>query len=347
MRDYASSDVTIVVTTVERPAFLHACIESLLRTTPPGVPLLVFFNGTTESTRCRVRPLLERWPGDVSVAGTDETVSIDISHQRALDRVRTRLVNFMGDDDIVLEQRLDLLVDRFNTVEPEPAVVTSWARRIAGPPFEPRVGSQKSLGPTSVAEWKAWRAQGRVFEMLWPGSILRTDLLRRVGFEADFRLSLDNRIFTQLAQVAPVLAVPHDGFGYRIHQGSISSARWREQQQHARFVERCALARQNRQCEPSFEMFMAEERDAPLFTRTRRELRSRSRRHFRTGGELMLDRSIVRGIAHLAMALLLWPPSFAEKLADQMPRSRPASGPEGQPCVERRLVQRDPLDVSA
>lgn len=316
---YTIEDVTINVCTVNRPDFLEACLQSLLDTTPEGARLQIVFNGTPNWIRDRTIDQARRWKGPVEFVHIEETVPLDESHNIALAGIDTRLVNFMGDDDVVLAPRLETLLAAFNSVLPEPVVVTSFARRIAGDAFRPSIGSNKDLGPTSVAEWRAWHDSGAVFEMLWPGAILRTADLRAIGgFEAAFNQSADNRIFSQLSFRGPVLSVPDRSFGYRIHQGSLSSANWKVQNHHVRYVEACHAANLAGEREPSVEEFLSSESALPVQARIGRGLRDRSRIMFRKGGEMVLSGQRIGGAAHLAASAMLWPPSFAEKLMDQI-----------------------------
>jgi len=244
---------------------------------------------------------------------------VDESHNRALAAVETPLVNFMGDDDVVLGNRLPLILDAFNTLDPEPAVVTTFAKRIAGDAFNPAIGSNKDLGPTTIAEWSAWHDSGKAFEMLWPGAVLRTDILRKIdGFEKPFSQSFDNRIFSQMSFHGPVVSLPNRAFGFRIHQGSMSSANWKKQNEIVRFVAVCQRAKIAGSDEPTYEEFMAAEAAEPVYVRTHRQLRDRSRIHFRKGGQLALSGARAAGVVNVAASALLWPPAFVEKVKDQI-----------------------------
>ena len=99
---FVVQDVTVNINTVNRPDYLSACLRSLLNTTPEGVPLQILFNGTPPEFRERALKQAEPWRGPTNFIVLDETLPIADSHNRALETIKTPLVNFMGDDDVVL-----------------------------------------------------------------------------------------------------------------------------------------------------------------------------------------------------------------------------------------------------
>ncbi len=316
---YGIEDLTVNINTVDRPEYLEACLKSLIETTPEGASLQIVFNGTPLETRDRTIEQAGAWKGPTRFEHLDDMLSVDASHNHALACIETPLVNFMGDDDIVLASRFPAILDAFNTMDPEPAAVTTFARRIAGDAFTPAIGSNKDLGPTTIAQWREFHATGKAYELLWPGSVLRVDLLCSFGgFEAPYAQSFDNRIFSQLSFLGPVVALPERNFGFRIHQGSMSSKNWQAQNEIVRFVAASHTANLQGRREPTFEEFQLAEASDPRYVQIRRQLRDRSRIHFRKGGQLALGGEKVRGVANIAASAVLWPPAFVEKLLDQV-----------------------------
>lgn len=322
---YGIEDLTVNINTVNRPEYLEACLESLIETTPEGAPLQIVFNGTPPEIRDRTIAQAARWKGPTRFEYLEEMLSVDASHNHALAGITTPLVNFMGDDDIVLGSRFPAILRAFNTMDPEPAVVTTFARRIAGDAHRPNIGSNKDLGPTTISEWRAFHSTGQAYELLWPGAVLRTDLLRSFGgFEAPYAQSFDNRIFSQMSFLGPVVSLPDRNFGFRIHQGSMSSANWQAQNEIVRFVAASHAANIEGRAEPTFEEFQRAEAADPPHVQLRRRLRDRSRIHFRKGGQLALGGNKAKGVANMAASAVLWPPAFIEKLSDQISVSRRA-----------------------
>lgn len=317
--NYSIEDLTVNINTVNRPAFLEAALQSVIETTPAGASLQIVFNGTPLEVRTRTIEQAAAWDGPTRFVVLEDMLSVDESHSHALASIATPLVNFMGDDDVVLGSRFPAIINAFNTMEPRPAAITTFAKRIAGGADNPTIGSNKDLGPTTIPEWRDFHSTGQAYELLWPGSVLRTELLREIGgFEAPFAQSFDNRIFSQLSLLGPVVSLPERNFGFRIHQGSMSSSNWKAQNEIVRFVAACHGANLAAASEPTFEEFRNSEACAPVAVRLRRQLRDRSRIHFRRGGAQSLSGMRLVGASNMAAAAILWPPAFVEKIKDQI-----------------------------
>lgn len=316
---YENADLTINICTVDRQEQLLAALDSLLQTTPEGVALNMMFNGSPPEMVAATQSRIDAWKGPTNVEVLDEIIPVTDSHNHALSLIRTPLVNFMGDDDVVLGERVPVILDAFNELEEEPVVVTTFAKRVAGDAHNPRIGSNKDMGPTTIAEWKVWRDEGRMFEMLWPGAVLNTGALRSIGgFEKQFERTFDNRIFTRLSTVGPTLSLSDRNFGFRIHEGSLSTSKFIVGSQQIRHVQACRTAELEGRPAPTQEEFAQSERDAPAYRRAHVYLRSRSRMHFRRGSAFLFEGGrIPEATGQLAASAILWPPAFLEKLLDQ------------------------------
>ena len=155
------TDLTIAICTIGRDEYLQAAIESLLATTPSGVTMHVVFNGCDDRALIDdTTRLLEQWDGPNLITELSERTDIASSHNTALDATETDFVQFMGDDDLALEPRVERLLDLFWTTDPTPAVVSSYCRRVSGTAAEPAFSSNKDYGPDSVGSWLEHRAAG-------------------------------------------------------------------------------------------------------------------------------------------------------------------------------------------
>ncbi|MGI9600571.1 MAG: glycosyltransferase [Acidimicrobiales bacterium] len=324
---YSPSDLTVALCTIGRPGYLEAAITSLLDTTPPGTRFHLVLNGCEAGTTERLAPLIEQWDGPTEVTVLDERVSIHESHSTALDGATTPLITFMGDDDLVLEPRIPTLLARFDE-EPEPLVVGSFARRAGGTPDEPVLLGRKDLGPTTIDEWRQWVDEARFFELCFPAAIINSAAARAVGgFDPDFGPVMDVGLFTRLADRGPVIVDPDRGFGYRIHDQSMSTADGHAVAERYRYVEAAIGASRADRPVPTFEEFRADEAAASPVARFSREQRVRSQLHFRQAGSAMLGGRRVAAAGHLAKSAVSWPPVFGAKVRGQFGRrSRSGAG---------------------
>jgi len=315
---FSVEDLTVNINTVDRPQYLDACLASLLRTTPAGVSLQIVFNGSPAETVQKTIAQAQTWEGPTNFVVLEEILPISESHNRALESIETSLVNFMGDDDVVLGNRLPILIAEFNRNDPTPVVVTSYAHRIAGDPYYPSIGSIKKLGPTTISEWRQFHQSGEPFELLWPGAVLDVEALRSIGgFEQPFEMSFDCRIFSQMSFAGPVIASTDRQFGFRIHQGSMSSSNWDAQRENLRFIGACHRARVLGNEVPTYEEFRADESARSPFVALEQRRRDRSQMLFRTGGQQWLAGDKVAGGKNLMQSAITWPPAFVQKVLDQ------------------------------
>ena len=315
---FSVEDLTVNINTVDRPQYLDACLSSLLRTTPAGVSLQIVFNGSPEETVEKTIAQAQTWDGPTNFVVLEEILPISESHNSALASVETSLVNFMGDDDVVLGNRIPVLIDVFNRNNPTPVVVTSHARRIAGDPYYPKIGSIKKLGPTTISDWRKFHQSGEPFELLWPGAVLDVEALRSIGgFEQPFEMAFDCRIFSQMSFVGPVISSTDRQFGFRIHQGSMSSNNWDAQRENLRYIGACHRARVSGSEAPSLSEFLATEARSSVFKLLKQRRRDRSQMLFRSGGQQWLSGQRMRGGRNLLQSALTWPPAFVQKVLDQ------------------------------
>ena len=156
------ADLTIAVCTVGRNGFLQAALNSLLHTTPADVTLSMVFNGCTDTDLIdEVTNLIADWDGPTSVKILDERLGIAGSHNVALNAATTDFITFMGDDDLVLEPRVQRLLDVFADTTPTPVVVGSFCRRVSGDAHQAKFTTNKDYGPATIEEWDELRMAPR------------------------------------------------------------------------------------------------------------------------------------------------------------------------------------------
>ena len=195
---FSTHDVTIAVCSIGRAGFLEAALESLLATTPHGVRLHLVLNKPADtSLATSLERIIDRWNGPSEISELSERLDIANSHNVALAACPTRLITFMGDDDLVLQPRIERITSLFNTITPTPAVVGSYSRRATGSADAPRLSTNKDYGPSSIAEWQVARSTGELIEIVFPSAFFQTELLRGIGgFEPRFGSAMDLAVFT-------------------------------------------------------------------------------------------------------------------------------------------------------
>lgn len=329
---YNPSDLTVALCTIGRPGYLQAAIESLLETTPGGVSFLTVLNDCPPETRASIEPLLQSWPGPVEVVELTDRLPLHESHNTALRRCQTELITLMGDDDLALEPRFERMIELFD-LEPAPLAVSSFAKRTGGTAAEPVFAGNKDLGPTTIAEWERWRDAGKLFELCFPAALFRTEAVRALGgFEEKFGPTMDVAAFTRLSRQGPVIADSKRTFGYRIHDGSVSTADGAKLAELLRYVGVCMAAMDAGEQEPTFDEFRAGEASQSALARFNRGRRVAAQVRFRRAGAAMLRGDRLDGARHLAVSAVASPGVFARKVVDQA--GRPGSA-DVMPAIKR------------
>ncbi len=315
------SDLTINICTVDRPEALRAALQSLLDTTPPGPALQLLLNEASEPTWPAVKDLVDQWPGPVHVIRIDERLPVNESHQRALDEVKTPLVNFMGDDDFVFADRFTEAIEMFNSVD-DLKMLGTWCHRIGGDFERPVKRGRMDIGPITLEEWEKYRTGSTPVQYCFPAVIFDAEAARQAGgFQERFGSAMDAALTGYIGRKWPSLTQTTRRFGFRIHDGSDSAVNFRHQFERYEFLEDCLRALDQGSPEPTFEEWKAAMDGRPWVRRKMHDRRVRSRQLFRRAGAALVDGRRLDFVRFGFMSLVSWPPQFFSKWIEQ--RGRP------------------------
>jgi hypothetical protein len=322
-RVFSLADLTINICTVDRPAYLRAAIQSLIEHTPKGPTLQLVLNEASSETWPAISDLVDAWPGPTKVIEVESRLPVDQSHQRALDSCGTELINFMGDDDIVLGNRFDEAIDTFNS-HPTMGVLGSWVQRIGGSPEGPRFLGRMDIGPVSVDDWQQMRAESQPVQFCFPVSIYSTNAAREAGgFQPRFGPAIDAGLSALVARQHPALAQTSRLFGFRIHDGSDSAQNFKVQFHHWHYVTACVVALDNGEAEPTYEQWETNRLDQPAWKNFAFDQNIKSRHAFRRAGAALLDRRLIDFAKYGSQSLAYSPRMFTKKAVEQLGHRQP------------------------
>lgn len=254
----------------------------------------------------------------------DERVPVDQSHQRALDECTTPLINFMGDDDIVLGNRFDEAIAMFNA-EPTMGVLGSWVQRIGGSPEGPRLLGRMDIGPVSVDDWKQMRSSSKPVQFCFPVSIYNASAARDAGgFQPRFGSAIDAGLSALVARRSPALAQTSRLFGFRIHDGSDSAQNFKSQFHHWHYVAACVSALDGGEPEPTYEAWEQARLDQPMWKNFAFDQNIKSRHAFRRAGAALLDHRLVDFARYGSQSLAYSPRMFTKKAIEQFGHRQPS-----------------------
>ncbi len=303
---------------------MRVAIESLLEHTPQGPTLQLVLNEASPETWPAISDLVEAWHGPTKVVEIEPRVPVDESHQRALEECQTPLINFMGDDDIILGNRFDEAISIFNE-NPGLGALGTWVQRIGGPPDAPRFLGRMDLGPTTVEEWRSMQAGSVPVQYCFPATIFsKQAAINAGGFEARFGSAMDVGLSALIGREVLCLTQTSRLFGFRIHDGSDSAQNFAAQFHGWNYLRDCIIALDAGEVEPTFEQWQAAQAAQPQWKRFLFDQNIRSRHSFRRAGAALLDRRMLDFVKFGGKSFFYSPRLFFQKTLEQMGRRAPS-----------------------
>ncbi|MBX3069824.1 MAG: glycosyltransferase [Thermomicrobiales bacterium] len=304
--------LSVVMPVLNAELYLREAVESVLDQSFTDFELLVVDNGSTDATMDIVSQLAERDSRITSLICTEPGVAFALN--AGLDASRGDWIARMDADDIAHPERFERQLS-FLRQNPDTTLVSTHAWMVG--PTGKVVGASE-FGPRSRTEFRDMANRVDV-RLLHPSVIFKRQVIIDVGkYPVDYPYSEDFALWSRLAESNyTMLTIPEKLLYYRVHDGSIGSARIRQQ------TESAALVRENVQRAraglPSLtlESFRAQRNQQPYWRRIRREIRLQSRIAYRRGGGL-ISSGERKGYLWLLASALLWPPLPIQRLRRQV-----------------------------
>jgi len=267
-------------------------------------------NGSTDGTVEALARFAARESRIEVVSAGD--IGLVAARNLGLSRATAEFVALLDADDVWLPGKLARQMARFES-EPEAGAVGSFAWYIG--PGGNRMGIFRR-GPRNRTDWKRSVDQMRVVSLVASSAVMRRALVEEVGgFDRAVPVAHDLVLFTSLAQLAPVMAIPEPLVCYRIHGSSLSVRNTAVQLSVSRWVRGVLRSRRRREAPKSFAAFQAAEANARCVIRFLRWTRAAEIHCYRMGGLRISEHRVLRGLAFLALAFLASPIRVAFRLA--------------------------------
>lgn len=316
---YHTTDLTVSLIARRRPKLLEATLASIAKTSPSNATLQVLLNPPEEDVSRVVERFRAHWSGEFKVLSTSMPLDFVDAHNLALHHVGTPLVNFMGDDDVNMGPRLQRQLEFLNS-ETDVLACGTYAFRVGGRPGQKlKIGGRAAMGPTTRGACEALVKSGELVYLAFPSVVAQTEALRSIGgFRKEFGIAADVDLWSRLALLGPVLAIPEYLFGFRVHDASGSTALFWEGEERRRFAQACARARSQGLTEPTIDEWMRASSKEKLVTQWLRRRRSASRLYFRRAGAAFVEQRYPATGRYLITSFLLSPRACVEKLHGQL-----------------------------
>jgi glycosyltransferase involved in cell wall biosynthesis len=320
-RGQAPPRVTVLLCVYNGERYLDEALHSIRNQTLRDLEILVIDDGSTDGTAA----ILQRHAAEdqrIRVERHDHNRGLVASRNWGLGIAQARYVALMDADDVALPQRLERQL-QFLELHPDVPALGTWAWHIG--PRGRRV-SASDVGPATSEAFQRMRKDARVFFLIAPTVMLdRVVVLDAGGFREAMFPAEDADLWTRLAAQHEVLALPERLLLYRVHGGSISSTRFREQMEQIALLEENVRrrARGDDELEPA--TFRRLLRASPWWWRLDWQRTWRARYWYRVAGGLLAD-GRPGGLFWLGLSLVLAPRVATSRLQRQVtPRLRAAS----------------------
>jgi glycosyltransferase involved in cell wall biosynthesis len=211
--------------------YIAEAIESVLCQTHKDFEFVIVNDGSTDRTQAiideyaardeRIRTIVQR--------NIDQPTSLN----RALAAAANEWVAVFDADDVCSPHRLETQLYALQR-QPSVRVLGSYAFWIdpAG-----RKRGVRTLGPTSVAEFKRLVEQDELIKMIHPSVMMhRPTILALGGYDAEFGAAADIELWSRVSDEHVVMSLSEPLLCYRIHPESMSARRFFEQQLMVRWV---------------------------------------------------------------------------------------------------------------
>jgi len=212
-------DVSVIIPTFRRAAFLERAIQSVLRQTYRDFELIVVENGRSEDGKAvvsrlqpqdrRLRYLYQRKP--------DPTTARNLG----IDAARGRYIAFLDNDDEWLPNKLERQVAVMDR-DPETALVACWGWWVTIDEHG-KEREQIPIRVTGPLSYDTLVIQGNVLYSL-SSVMIRRDCLRHVGMlNTRYAIASDYDLFLRLARRYRLSCVEEPLYRYLRHPGNLSA----------------------------------------------------------------------------------------------------------------------------
>jgi len=329
-----SPTLSIVMTAYKAEIYIARAIESVLAQTYTDFELIVYVDGSPDSTVKIAEGFAER-DERVKVVDNIENVGVCVAANRAAALARGRFIGRLDADDIATPDRFERQMALIQS-DPGIVVVGSDALHING---DDEVLGLSIAGPRSIADFYDRRSRGEITMVLDGTSLMRRDIFELVGgYDPDIGIAQEIDLHSRMAAHGIVVAIDEPLLLYRLHSGSSVDASFFEGRTVHRFVEARDRAMLKGDPAPTYQGFVVAERSAPLHIRTITRLSDLGQFHYRRAGVHLSEGRKGAAVLSLARAFVSNPRFVSERAWHRR------FSPKARKQIRDAADRREPLD---
>ena len=219
-------------------------------------------------------------------------------------------------DDIALPERLDQQL-AFLRANPDVGVTSCLAYYINA---EGKRSGKTFHDLTTREAFAEYMRKDLAIGILHPGTMIDRQLLQQAGgYREQFGAANDIDLWARLCEAGAIILVQDEYLmEYRIHTQSIIAHDFEEARLQYQWARDCMRARRHGLTEPSWESYLEERRNAPLWKRFNRWRKTQARRLYRQSARNAITRHAIRAGIEILGAAVLQPGYTVPRLKGQI-----------------------------
>lgn len=251
--------ISVVMAAFNAEPFIGEAIESVLGQTFSDLELIVVDDASTDGTG-EVVARFAQLDGRVRILRNETNRGTGASLNRGIAAARADLVGRLDADDICLPHRFERQLQALRQ-DPDLVVSGTYLQYINA---DGDTLGISEAGPSSDEDFARLRERGEPAMVMGGTALMRRDAFDEVGgFDPEFRSAEDLDLFSRMAHLGKVVAIPEPLLLYRIHRGSLVLTTFFEGRRNHRLVQHRERARARGGTWLSRGEFIAHERNLP------------------------------------------------------------------------------------
>jgi glycosyltransferase involved in cell wall biosynthesis len=306
--------ISVLMSVKDGLPHLQQAVTSILAQTSTDFEFVIVDNASTDGSREYLEQLAKQEARIVLLRNER-----DLGHSGGLNRglaaCRGEWVARMDADDVAMPDRL---ARQLAFVQQNPDVwatsCIAWYIDEGGRRFGHTV-----CDIATRENFRYFREQNLPIGILHPGAFLRRQLLAALGgYRGEFDPANDTDLWGRISDDHLILVQPEHLMEYRVHDSSISGARYEQGRLKSLWARDCMIARRAGHGEPSWDSFLEGRRSAPWWLRLNRWRKMSAKRLYRQAAQYHLTAHHVRSLTDIALAVLLQPEYALPRLKVQI-----------------------------
>jgi glycosyltransferase involved in cell wall biosynthesis len=300
----STPQISVLMSVLNGMPYVSDAITSIRNQTFREYEFIIVNNASTDGTAALLEQEAAADPR-VRLFHNDTNLGHSGALNRGLQECRGRWVARMDADDIALPDRF---ARQLAFLDAEPGVLVASCLAIYIDEQGKEVG-KTAHDLTTREAFARYQSSNLAIGILHPGAMMDRSLLCSVGgYRGAYDPANDIDLWGRMADAGAIILVqPEYLMKYRVHSGSTTAqdfARIRLKYQWARD---CMRARRANRTEPSWEAYVEERRNAPVWIRLNRWRKTNARRLYRQSAQHLISRRAALAAAEFGGAVLLQP----------------------------------------